>query len=92
MVEELRGIESLFCLKALTKFLKCVNWNNEQECKEAVELMQKWEPINVEDSLELLSPAFQEPAVRQYAVGRLMQADDEVTRCNMSLAVSRFVL
>ena len=39
--------------------------------------MQKWEP-NVEDSLELLSPVFQEPVVRQYAVGRLMQADDEV--------------
>lgn len=68
-----------FNLQALTKFLKCVNWNNEQECKEALELMQKWEPINVEDSLELLSPAFQERAVRQYAVGRLMQADDEVS-------------
>ena len=67
----------LFILQALTKFLKCVNWQNAQESREAVELMQKWEP-NVEDSLELLSPVFQEPVVRQYAVGRLMQADDEV--------------
>lgn len=65
-------------LQALTKFLKCVNWQNAQESREALELMQKWEPLNVEDSLELLSPSFQEPVVRQYAVGRLMQADDEV--------------
>jgi len=42
--------------------------------------MHKWEPINIEDSLELLSPTFQEPIVRQYAVGRLMQAEDEVCR------------
>lgn len=49
-----------------------------KESQEALELMHNWEPINVEDSLELLSSTFTEPAVRQYAVGRLMQADDEV--------------
>lgn len=50
--------------------------------------MQKWEPINVEDSLELLSPAFQESAVRQYAVGRLMQADDEVIHQKRTFTMS----
>ncbi len=30
------------------------------------------------DALELLSPAFQHPALRKYAVARLQQADDEV--------------
>lgn len=55
-----------------------MNWNNEQESQEAFELMRKWEAMNPEDSLELLSKDFQEPAVRQYAVSRLMQADDEV--------------
>lgn len=67
-----------YASQALTKFLKCVNWQHGQESKEAVELMHKWEPINIENALELLSPTFQEPLVRQYAVGRLMQADDEV--------------
>lgn len=34
--------------------------------------------MDVEDALELLTPAFTHPAVRKYAVSRLAQADDEV--------------
>ncbi|XP_061769625.1 phosphatidylinositol 3-kinase catalytic subunit type 3 isoform X3 [Nerophis ophidion] len=63
--------------KALTKFLKCVNWDLPQEAKQALELLGKWRPMDVEDSLELLSSQFTNPTVRRYAVERLQQADDE---------------
>lgn len=64
--------------QALTKFLKCVNWDLPQEAKQALELLGKWRPMDVEDSLELLSSQFTNPTVRRYAVARLQQADDEV--------------
>uniref|UniRef100_A0A3Q3JRV4 Phosphatidylinositol 3-kinase catalytic subunit type 3 n=1 Tax=Monopterus albus TaxID=43700 RepID=A0A3Q3JRV4_MONAL len=63
--------------KALAKFLKCVNWDLPQEAKQALELLGKWRPMDVEDSLELLSSHFTNPTVRRYAVARLQQADDE---------------
>ncbi|KAJ0006661.1 hypothetical protein NQD34_013934 [Periophthalmus magnuspinnatus] len=63
--------------KALTKFLKCVNWDLPQEAKQALELLGKWRPMDVEDALELLSSHFTNPTVRRYAVTRLQQADDE---------------
>lgn len=63
--------------KALTKFLKCVNWSQSQEVKQALELLSAWTPMDVEDALELLTPTFTHPAVRKYAVNRLRQADDE---------------
>ena len=64
--------------QALTKFLKCVNWGMPQEAKQALELLGKWRPMDVEDSLELLSSQFTNTTVRRYAVARLEQADDEV--------------
>ncbi|KAF7243915.1 Phosphatidylinositol 3-kinase catalytic subunit type 3 [Varanus komodoensis] len=63
--------------KALTKFLKCVNWHLPQEAKQALELLGRWKPMDVEDSLELLSSHFTNQTVRRYAVARLQQADDE---------------
>ncbi|XP_006889295.1 PREDICTED: phosphatidylinositol 3-kinase catalytic subunit type 3-like [Elephantulus edwardii] len=63
--------------KALTKFLKCVNWDLPQEAKQALELLGKWKPMDVEDSLELLSSHYTNTTVRRYAVARLRQADDE---------------
>ncbi|XP_038078977.1 phosphatidylinositol 3-kinase catalytic subunit type 3-like [Patiria miniata] len=62
---------------ALTKFLKCVNWDVPHEARQAIELLRKWNPIDVADALELLSPQFKNPTVRKYAVSRLKQADDE---------------
>lgn len=70
----------LLDFQALTKFLKCVNWDLPQEAKQALELLGKWRPMDVEDSLELLSSHFTNPTVRRYAVARLQQADDEVRR------------
>ncbi|XP_074649742.1 phosphatidylinositol 3-kinase catalytic subunit type 3-like isoform X2 [Tubulanus polymorphus] len=63
--------------KALIKFLKSVNWTVQQEVNQALELLYKWIPMDVEDALELLSPHFTHKAVRKYAVARLRQADDE---------------
>lgn len=63
--------------KALTKFLKCINWEVANEAAQAIELMYKWHPMDIEDALELFSPQFRHPSVRNYAVSRLKQAPDE---------------
>ncbi|XP_028406868.1 phosphatidylinositol 3-kinase catalytic subunit type 3-like [Dendronephthya gigantea] len=63
--------------KALTKFLKCVEWNESHEAGQALDLMQKWSLIDVDDALELLSEQFTNPAVRKYAVSRLREANDD---------------
>lgn len=63
--------------KALTKFLKCVNWQAPAEVKIALELLDQWQPMDTQDALELLTPQFQHPQVRYYAVSRLLQASDE---------------
>ncbi|KAJ3700714.1 hypothetical protein LUZ61_004419 [Rhynchospora tenuis] len=67
--------------KALTKFLRCVEWSDVQEAKQAVELMGRWETIDVTDALELLSPLFESEEVRAYAVSVLERADDEELQC-----------
>ncbi|RZF41148.1 hypothetical protein LSTR_LSTR010800 [Laodelphax striatellus] len=63
--------------KALSKFVKSVNWNMEAEAVQAVDMMEEWAPMDVEDALELLSPAFSHPSVRKYAISRLQQATDD---------------
>ena len=68
------------CCQALTKFLKSVNWKVVQEAKQALDLLHKWSPMDVDDALELLSPVFENPVVRKYAVTRLQQADDDVSQ------------
>ncbi|XP_078431402.1 vacuolar protein sorting 34 [Wolffia australiana] len=67
--------------KALTKFLRSVEWSDAQEAKQAVELMGRWESIDVTDALELLSPVFESEEVRAYAVSVLERADDEELQC-----------
>ncbi|XP_039283155.1 phosphatidylinositol 3-kinase catalytic subunit type 3-like [Nilaparvata lugens] len=63
--------------KALSKFVKCVNWNMEAEAIQAIAMMEEWAPMDVEDALELLGPAFSHPSVRKYAISRLQQASDD---------------
>jgi len=67
--------------KALTKFVRSVDWSDNQEAKQAVELIGKWEMIDVADALELLSPDFESDEVRGYAVSVLERADDEELQC-----------
>jgi hypothetical protein len=68
------------CVQALTKFLKCVEWTKPDWTNdEALQLMRQWDPIDLEDSLELLSFRFRQvPEIRSYAVERLKAANDEV--------------
>ena len=70
--------------KALSKFIKSVNWNVEVEAEQAMEVITShWVPIDVEDALELLGPNWRlgpnrrHSALRRYAVSRLAQATDE---------------
>jgi phosphatidylinositol 3-kinase len=62
--------------KALTKFVKSVNWQDQSEARQATQMLSKWTEIDVDDALELLGPTFDNPAVRAYAVDRLRKADD----------------
>ncbi|RYO95325.1 hypothetical protein DL763_003749 [Monosporascus cannonballus] len=62
--------------RALTKFVKSVNWQDQSESKQAIQALGKWTEIDVDDALELLGPTFDNPAVRAYAVERLKKADD----------------
>ncbi|XP_066599239.1 phosphatidylinositol 3-kinase catalytic subunit type 3 [Prorops nasuta] len=63
--------------KALTKFVKCVNWKVAGEERQALEMLNLWAPPDPEDALELLGPAFTHSAVRRYAIGRLNHAPDD---------------
>ncbi|KAA8567736.1 hypothetical protein EYC84_008207 [Monilinia fructicola] len=63
--------------RALTKFIKSVNWNDPNEAREAVAMLSKWTEIDVDDALELLGPTFENPSVRAYAVDRLRKSDDD---------------
>ncbi|GMN41597.1 hypothetical protein TIFTF001_010820 [Ficus carica] len=71
----------MFEKRALTKFLRCVEWSDVQEAKQALELIGRWEMIDVCDALELLSPVFESEEVRAYAVSVLERADDEELQC-----------
>ncbi|KAI4593634.1 Phosphatidylinositol (PI) 3-kinase [Pestalotiopsis sp. 9143b] len=62
--------------RALTKFVKSVNWQDQSESKQAIQVMSKWIEIDVDDALELLGPTFDASAVRAYSVDRLRKADD----------------
>ena len=62
--------------KAVTKFVKSVNWLDQAESKQAVQVLRKWTDIDVDDALELLGPTFDNSAVRTFAVERLRKADD----------------
>jgi phosphatidylinositol 3-kinase len=63
--------------RALTKFVKSVNWHDQSESRQAVQILGKWTEIDVDDALELLGPTFDNSAVRAYAVDRLRKSDDD---------------
>jgi phosphatidylinositol 3-kinase len=63
--------------RAATKFVKSVNWADQSESKQAIQVLGRWTAIDVDDALELLGPSFDNPGVRSYAVERLRKADDD---------------
>ncbi|GAB5364335.1 hypothetical protein AAMO2058_000960800 [Amorphochlora amoebiformis] len=59
---------------ALTAFVRCVDWDDTSESKEATALMAGWERLDAVDAIELLSGHFKGEArspVRAYAVESL---------------------
>jgi phosphatidylinositol 3-kinase len=62
--------------RALTKFVKSVDWADVAESKQAIQVLGRWTDIDVDDALELLGPTFGNSEVRAYAVQRLGKADD----------------
>ena len=66
--------------KALPKFLRCIDWEDENEVEIAMEIVQVWDSIDVEDALGLLSAQFSHSSVRSYAVKRLSDANDDDLR------------
>jgi len=66
------------CFQALIKFLKSVEWNQIQEQEVALELLDQWEAMDLDDALELLSAPFSHvPRLRHYAVKRLETYSDD---------------
>lgn len=64
---------------ALVVFLRCINWETATEVRQALALLEKWDPMDSSDALALLSPDFTQPALRKYAIARLqMSSDDEL--------------
>ncbi|CEF65579.1 Phosphatidylinositol 3-kinase catalytic subunit type 3 [Strongyloides ratti] len=63
---------------ALTKFVRCINWEIENEVKHAIKFINEWALCDAADALELLSDQFIHPFVRSYAVARLQEADDSI--------------
>lgn len=53
-------------------------WEDKAEVKQALDLLNLWCDIDVEDSLELLSPVFLHAKVRSHAVKVLGKAGDQV--------------
>ncbi|CAK7266849.1 Phosphatidylinositol (PI) 3-kinase [Sporothrix epigloea] len=62
--------------KAVTKFVKSVNWQDAAEAKQAAKVLGGWTNIAADDALELLGPTFDHRAVRAYAVERLRKSGD----------------
>ncbi|KAK1239243.1 hypothetical protein MKX08_006304 [Trichoderma sp. CBMAI-0020] len=63
--------------RGLAKFVKSVNWNDQSELKQAIQVLSRWTEIDVDDALGMLGPSFDNPTVRSYAVNRLRKADDD---------------
>ncbi|KAI9503625.1 Phosphatidylinositol (PI) 3-kinase [Coemansia spiralis] len=63
--------------RALTKFVKCVDWKEPIEAKQATALLSEWAEISIDDALELLGADFTNHSVRAYAVSQLRKASDD---------------
>lgn len=71
--------------KALSKFLNSVIWTDQNEVKQAVELLYRWVDVDVEDALELLSAGFPFKEVRKFAVEKIRKAEDDVKKIASNL-------
>eukprot|EP01006_Ploeotia_vitrea_P036570 TRINITY_DN66033_c4_g3_i5.p1 TRINITY_DN66033_c4_g3~~TRINITY_DN66033_c4_g3_i5.p1 ORF type:complete len:734 (-),score=416.15 TRINITY_DN66033_c4_g3_i5:771-2972(-) len=64
--------------RALTKFLRAVDWSDAHESKEALALLREWTTIDIADALELVGKDFaNNKSVRKFAVAQLRRATDD---------------
>ena len=63
--------------RALTKFLRAVDWSDVGETAEAVSLLGRWTAVDIAAALEMLSSSFTNEDVRAYAVRQLTRADND---------------
>ena len=63
--------------RALTKFLRAVDWSDVVETAEAVSLLGRWTAVDIAAALEMLSSSFTNEEVRAYAVKQLARADND---------------
>ena len=63
--------------RALTKFLRAVDWSDVGETAEAVSLLGRWTAVDIAAALEMLSSSFTNEDVRAYAVKQLARADND---------------
>jgi len=73
----------------ITRFLRCVEFNDPDEREEALKMLPLWEKENTvtsEDALELLSEDFLNPDVREFAVKQLdKETNQEIEKYLMLL-------
>ena len=62
---------------ALTRFLCVVDWEVEDDVREATALLARWAPIDTDHALRLLSFDFPYRPVREHAVSALRRASDD---------------
>ncbi|EUD68274.1 phosphatidylinositol 3-kinase [Plasmodium inui San Antonio 1] len=60
--------------EALGKFLKSVNWDNQQEKEEATQLINYWSKPSLENCLELLNSYLQRTVIKKYVMQIIAQA------------------
>ncbi|ANQ08614.1 Uncharacterized protein PCOAH_00030100 [Plasmodium coatneyi] len=60
--------------EALGKFVKSVNWDNQQEKDEATELLNYWSKPSLENCLELLNTHLQRTVIKKYVMQIIAQA------------------
>lgn len=62
--------------RALTKFLKVVDWHDASETRMAIDMLHLWTNIDADDALELLGPEFGNPEIMSFGVSQLARASD----------------
>lgn len=63
--------------KGLEKFLYCVDYNDENEVKEAISLLYQWRFVDIDDALVLLTEEFKNEIIREYAIKIIEKSSDE---------------
>mmetsp|Transcript_16669 Transcript_16669/g.55517 ORF Transcript_16669/g.55517 Transcript_16669/m.55517 type:complete len:826 (-) Transcript_16669:38-2515(-) len=67
--------------RALLKILKCIQWDNERQVRQVLELVPRWVNVAVEDALEMLGESYMHSPIRSLAVRSLGEVPDVELVC-----------